>query len=389
MTAVTILPQEPIVGRTLTARVTPSGYPATVRLEWLRCGAEPPPCSTVVGTGPSYVIAPADLGYSIVVRATYNGATLRRSAPTAPVYAIPPELTAVSIVGNAVAGKTLTVASTVKGEPVPALAYEWFSCAGEPPVCAEPIPGATAATYTPRGNDVGRVLSARVTAGNLGGNQVSSARTAPVQQVPIVSGLSIVGPAAVGGTLTANFGLDGFPAPAVTYQWLRCDARCSDIAGATEPSYDVAESDVGSRLALTVTATNSAGQAIRRSFPSAGVPPPPRYLRPFPTVRMKGLLVPGGARMTLLRVSAPRGSKVGVVCKGAGCPLRRRSVGRGRIGELERRFLPAGMRITIRVRKPGAIGKHVRILIRDGRVPSRRDACLVPGDKRPNACPPP
>lgn len=385
----TILPEEPIVGRTLTAQVTTSGNPATVRLDWLRCGAEPPPCSTVVDTGASYVIAPADLGYRIVVRVMLNGTERRRSAPTAPVYAIRPELTAVSIVGNAVAGKTLTVASAVKGEPVPALAYEWFSCAVEPPVCAEAIAGATAATYTPRGSDVGRVLTVRVTAGNLVGTHVSAARAGPVQQVPIVSGLSIVGPAAVGGTLTASFGLGGFPAPAVTYQWLRCNARCSDIAGATEPSYDVAEVDVGSRLALTVTATNSAGDAIRRSFPTAGVPPLPRYLRPFPAVRMKGLLVPGGARMTLLRVTAPRGSKVGVVCKGAGCPLRRRSVATGRIGALERRFLPAGMRITIRVRKPGLIGKHVRIVIRDGRVPARRDACLVPGDNRPDACPPP
>jgi hypothetical protein len=100
------------------------------------------------------------------------------------------------------------------------------------------------------------------------------------------------------------------------------------------------------------------------------------------------LLVDGGAEVTLLRVTAPRGSSVRVRCRRSGCPLRRRTLGVGRIRAFER-FLPAGVRITLRVTKPGFIGKHVRILIRDGRPPARRDSCLLPGRKRAVTCPRP
>ena len=60
--------------------------------------------------------------------------------------------------------------------------------------------------------------------------------------------------------------------------------------------------------------------------------------------------------------------------------------GAGRIRALER-YLPARTRVTIRVTKAGFIGKYVRITIRDGRAPARRDACLLPGRKRPRSCP--
>jgi len=117
------------------------------------------------------------------------------------------------------------------------------------------------------------------------------------------------------------------------------------------------------------------------------IPPAPEYLQPFPVVRLKGSLADRGARIRLLRVSAPRGSRIRVRCTGATCPLRRRTVRAGRIRALER-FLPARTRITIRVTKRGFIGKYVRITIRDGRAPARRDACLFPGRTRPRSCPP-
>ena len=51
------------------------------------------------------------------------------------------------------------------------------------------------------------------------------------------------------------------------------------------------------------------------------------------------------------------------------------------------RFLRAGTRVTIRVSEPGAIGKYVRFVIRDGSAPKRRDACLAPGGTEPVSCP--
>ena len=111
-----------------------------------------------------------------------------------------------------------------------------------------------------------------------------------------------------------------------------------------------------------------------------------RYMRPFPVVRIKGLLVDGGAQVTLLRVTAPRRSKVVVRCRRSGCPLRRAHAAVGRLRPFER-FLPAGVRITIRVWRPGRIGKHVRIRIRDGKAPARRDSCLLPGSRQATTCP--
>jgi hypothetical protein len=112
-----------------------------------------------------------------------------------------------------------------------------------------------------------------------------------------------------------------------------------------------------------------------------------QYLRPFPVVRIKGTLVRGGARVSLLKVTAPRGVRVGVTCRKRGCDVRRRLSGSGRIRALER-FLRARTRITIRVSRPGMIGKYVRVVIRDGSAPKRHDACLLPGSTTPAPCPP-
>jgi hypothetical protein len=75
-----------------------------------------------------------------------------------------------------------------------------------------------------------------------------------------------------------------------------------------------------------------------------------------------------------------------VRCDGPRCHLRRRSSGSGRIEALER-FVRNGTRITIRVSKPNSVGKYVRLVIRDGTAPKRRDACLMPGSGKPVECP--
>jgi hypothetical protein len=118
--------------------------------------------------------------------------------------------------------------------------------------------------------------------------------------------------------------------------------------------------------------------------PAAALPPP--LLRPFPVVRVKGTLLRDGARISLLRVTAPATATVDVRCKGPRCNLRRRSAGGGRIAALER-YLRAGTRITIRVSNPQAVGKYVHLVIRDGAAPRRRDACLMPGSDKPVECP--
>ena len=117
----------------------------------------------------------------------------------------------------------------------------------------------------------------------------------------------------------------------------------------------------------------------------------PALMRPFPVVRIAGLLLPWGARVRLLTVQSPRGAIVTVRCRGEGCPLRslrRRTRKRlVHIQGLERR-LPAGIRVEILVRKRNLIGKYTRIGIRSGaRPPLRVDRCLQPGRSAPVRCP--
>ena len=112
---------------------------------------------------------------------------------------------------------------------------------------------------------------------------------------------------------------------------------------------------------------------------------------PFPIVRIAGRLLPRGAWVRVLSVTAPRGAVVTARCRGTGCPLRplrRRSQGRPvRIRSLERR-LAARTSVDILVRQRGFVGKYTRFRIRaGGRSPLRDDRCLLPGSRTPVSCP--
>jgi hypothetical protein len=112
---------------------------------------------------------------------------------------------------------------------------------------------------------------------------------------------------------------------------------------------------------------------------------------PFPIVRIAGRLLPQGAWIRVLSVTAPRGAVVTARCRGTGCPLgplRRRSQGRPvRIRGLERR-LAARTSVEILVRQRGFVGKYTRFRIRaGGRSPLRDDRCLLPGRRTPVTCP--
>lgn len=113
-------------------------------------------------------------------------------------------------------------------------------------------------------------------------------------------------------------------------------------------------------------------------------------MMPFPIVRIAGQLLPWGARVRLLTVTAPPGAVVTARCRGEGCPLRslrRRSRAQPvRIRGLERRLV-AGIRVEILVRQHGFVGKYTRFRIRNGvRPPLRDDRCLLPGRQTPVYC---
>ena len=96
----------------------------------------------------------------------------------------------------------------------------------------------------------------------------------PVNTVPP----AISGTATIGATLRGSPGAwKGYPLPAFTRQWRRCDTQgsgCVDIAGATSDSYALVAADAGHTIRLRVSATSSLGSAAADSTQTAVVPVP-------------------------------------------------------------------------------------------------------------------
>ena len=112
-------------------------------------------------------------------------------------------------------------------------------------------------------------LVAVVAAVLLGAGTAGSATSAPPS---IVEDPSISGTATVGSTLKGHPGTwKGGPGLKYKYLWRRCNENgesCEDIAGATESSYVLTQSDLGSTIRLRVTATNSSGSKFETSAPT-------------------------------------------------------------------------------------------------------------------------
>ena len=99
--------------------------------------------------------------------------------------------------------------------------------------------------------------------GNPGAPEAPSNTSAP----------AISGTVEAGGTLVAHTGTwSGAPAPTFAYQWESCDSagsECSDIEGATGTEHELHSGDVGTRLRVRVTASNSTGTESATSAASA------------------------------------------------------------------------------------------------------------------------
>ena len=123
--------------------------------------------------------------------------------------------------------------------------------------------------------------------------------------------------------------------------------------------------------------------------------PPVGEMLPFPIVRLAGTAVRSGVKLRLLTVEAPPGVLITLECRGRGCPvpLESRTAPSTGVATVTvafrrfQRFLPAGMRLEVRVSKAGQIGKDTRVLIRHGKPPRRVDACLDPFANTVISCP--
>ncbi len=252
-----------------------------------------------------------------------------------------------------------------------------------------------------------------------------------VTQAPTISG-----DPTPGSQLTASPGAWTPASATATYDWLRCNASgagCRPISGSCDRRYAVRDPDVGYtlRVRLTVTETgrsptsgSSEPTAIvvnnPYSIPTAGdsgetcvdvtptgpgqgtftsggqtgpgtTPAPDtslKFIAPFPVVRISGRFTRDRTKLTRVTVNAPRGARIGVDCKGRGCPYRRKAIAVKlvRVRALQRSYRP-GATIEIRVTQPQKIGKYTHVRTRRGKPPVRLDRCLMPGSTRPVKCP--
>ena len=225
-------------------------------------------------TGLTYTQAAADEGKAIKVEVTFtddagNGETLT-SAATDAVAAEPqtnsPATGAPTITGTVQVGETLTANTSgiADSEGLSDVQYEYQWLADD----AE-IAGATSSTYTVAAADEGKAIKVEVTFTDDAGNDetLTSAATEAVSAVPApnnpaTGAPAISGTVQVGETLTANTSgiadADGLSNVQYEYQWLADD---SDISGATNATYTLADTDEGKVIKVEVSFTDDEGNA--------------------------------------------------------------------------------------------------------------------------------
>ena len=88
--------------------------------------------------------------------------------------------------------------------------------------------------------------------------------------LPEISGLTVAGQ-----LLTASTGTWTGPPDSYLFEWKRCDSTGACVTvGGNNSTYALQPSDVNSRIVVTVTARNAAGEAKATSVPTALVTPP-------------------------------------------------------------------------------------------------------------------
>jgi len=149
-------------------------------------------------------------------------------------------------------------------------------------------------------------------------------------------------------------------------------------------------------VGLLVTDTSGETDSTTRTFrvnapPDAAIQTRPLTLLPDVVIDINGSVTGAFTRVRLLRVQAPKGTTVLVICKGKGCPKKVSKRGQGRtlrFKAFERR-LRAGTKLIVRTTKLGFIGRQSSWTMRSGKRPKRVNRCLVPGAKNATKCPAP
>lgn len=183
----------------------------------------------------------------------------------------PNNTAAPSISGTPRVGETLT-GNDGTWNGASSYARQWLRC---DEITCNAISGATSTTYAPVWADVGYQLAYKVTATNAAGD--SAYTSDPVRGdgawalLDTPNAPSLSGTAKVGQTLTINNASGAWVwAPshgttATAVRWLRCDAACQPIAGATSTSYTATTDDLGLTLVAELTSSDTRTPNVYRS----------------------------------------------------------------------------------------------------------------------------
>lgn len=193
--------------------------------------------------------------------------------------------------GTVAVGNTITAnPGTWDGPATPTVAYQWYACTAAitletqavPATCSA-ISSATQGTFVITAAESGKFIAVGVTASSVGATPATWL-SITIAKAPAVNTVApvVTGTASVYSTLTASTGTwTGFPAPTLSYQWLRCSAAgaaantlptgCTTISGATQATYATDAADDQQYLRVRVTATNDLGSATTYSATTAKI----------------------------------------------------------------------------------------------------------------------
>ncbi|MGD1156449.1 MAG: Ig-like domain-containing protein [Terriglobia bacterium] len=264
-------------GQTLTgsyAYAQADGVPEGASLyRWLESGTSNGTYAAIAGaTNDTYALTPSDVGkylkFEVTPVAIYpptTGAPVQ-SSNVGPVAASSlPVASAVSIGGTQTVGSTLTGIYTYTdsgGHAEHGSTFRWLESDTQNGTHSA-ISGATAQTYVLTSSDIGKYVEFEVTPVSTVavGVAVASGPSEQIQSsgVPTASSVSISGTPAVGQTLTGSYTYaqaDGVTEGSSTFRWLESSSpngSYSAIAGATNRTYTVTNSDQGRYLEFEVT----------------------------------------------------------------------------------------------------------------------------------------
>jgi Ca2+-binding RTX toxin-like protein len=249
-------------GQTLTANNTLADADGlgTLAFQWKADG------TNIAGaTASTFILTEAQVGKAITVTVSYTdghgAAESATSEATAAVVNVDDDAT-VTITGTVAQGQTLTAVPADPDGVGATVTYQWKADGAD-------LTGATASTLALTEAHVGRAITVTVgfTDGHGAVESATSAATAAVANVndAMTGTVTVSGPTAVGGTLTAaNTLADPDGLGALSYQW---KADGTNIDGATASSYVLTATEVGK--VITVTASYTDGHGTAESATSA------------------------------------------------------------------------------------------------------------------------